>query len=320
MLTVPAKICGNLTRETKNMSLRFVEDRRTLLWAFVLFPLGPALTLWRPSLLPWLSPLLLYCSYLSGVLTHNHNHNGVFRQRWANLTYGAWLSIFYGFPVCSWIPTHNRNHHRYRNGEGDMTATSRHATRDSLLAALSYPLASSRYQVRPLLCFAGAAFRSRSVQGRRIVVESLALLLGHAAVWLLAVRLHGLGLGSLTYLFALGLPAFFGSYWMMLTNYLQHVDCDPSSEHNHSRNFVSPSFNWLVFDNGFHTVHHEHPGLHWSRYRELHRWRQAQIAPVLNQSTLLDFVVGRYVRRPRAAGAAGAAGARQKSCAEAQRA
>jgi beta-carotene hydroxylase len=281
------------------MRLRFVEDRRTLLWAFLLFPLGPALALWRPSLLPWLAPLLLYCSYLSGVLTHNHNHCGVFHARWANLGYGAWLSVFYGFPTFSWIPTHNQNHHRFRNGDGDMTATTRHAQHDSLLAALSYPPASSRFQIPALAAFVRTAFRARSRQRSRIVLESSVLLLAHAAFWLVAVLRHGTGPGTLVYFCALGLPAAMGTYWMMLTNYLQHVGCDAASEHDHSRNFVSPFFNWFVFDNGLHTVHHEHPGLHWSRYRELHRRREAQIAPELNHDTLLGFAVRRYVSRGR---------------------
>jgi fatty acid desaturase len=106
--------------------------------------------------------------------------------------------------------------------------------------------------------------------------------------------------GTLVYLCAVGVPALLGTYWMMLTNYLQHVGCDAASEHDHSRNFVSPFFNWFVFDNGLHTVHHEHPGLHWSRYRELHRQREAQIAPELNHDTLVGFAVRRYVRRGRA--------------------
>ena len=98
------------------MRLRFVADRRTLLWAFVLFPLGPSLAYFRPALLPLLAPLLLYCSYLSGVLTHNHNHVPVFHGRRANLLYGAWLSFFYGFPIVSWLPTHNQNHHSSKTG------------------------------------------------------------------------------------------------------------------------------------------------------------------------------------------------------------
>lgn len=278
------------------MRLRFVEDRRTLFWAFVLFPLAPLSAWWKPALLPWLAPLLLYVSYLSGVLTHNHNHVPVFRGKAANLAYGAWLSFFYGFPIVSWLPTHNQNHHRYTNGDGDATATALHAPRDSLLAALTYPPASSARQLPGLVSFTRRAWHARSFQLWRIVLESAALVLGHAAALALFVGRHGPALGGLAYACALGAPALLGTYWMMLTNYLQHVGCDAGSEHDHSRNFVNPWFNWFVFDNGYHTVHHEHPTAHWSRYRALHAARAAQIRPELNQpGTVLGYLARRYL-------------------------
>jgi beta-carotene hydroxylase len=283
------------------MSLRFASDRRTLFWAFVLFPSGPALALWQPSLLPWLAPLLLYGSYLSGVLTHNHNHVPVFRERNANLAYGAWLSVFYGFPIVSWVPTHNQNHHRYGNGEGDVTATTLHAPVDSLLAALTYPPASSRRQLPALLRFARQAFEDRSSYRARILAESVALLLGHGAVLTLAVALHGGRVGALVYAVALGLPALLATYWMMLTNYLQHVGCEPASADDHSRNFVSPLFNWFVFNNGYHTVHHDQPNVHWSQYGELHRRRATTISPSLNRGGMVaSYLVVRYLSAARA--------------------
>ncbi len=276
------------------MRLRFVEDRRTLLWAFVLFPLGPALALWRPTLLPWLTPLLSYCSYLAGVLSHNHNHCPVFNGRLANVSYGAWLSFFYGFPTFAWVPTHNQNHHRFLNGDGDVTRTSRHSARDSLLGLLTYPLASSRFQLPLVSRCARLALRGKSPLRTRVWVESLSLLLGHGGALWLFFAVHG-SRGALIYAAALGLPALLAAYWMMLTNYLQHVGCDPSSAYDHSRNFVSPVYNWFVFDNGFHTVHHQHPGLHWSRYRALHRLTASRMAPELNQPSLLGFVLSRYL-------------------------
>jgi fatty acid desaturase len=221
----------------------------------------------------------------------------VFHGRVANLAYGGWLSFFYGFPIVSWIPTHNQNHHRYSNGEGDVTATRLIAPRDGLLAALTYSPASSRAQLPGLMSFARRAFAARSWQLSRIVVECAALISGHTLALALFVTRHGPKLGVLGYFVTLGLPALLGSYWMMLTNYLQHVDCDPASEHDHSRNFVSPFFNWFVFQNGYHTVHHEQPGLHWSRYPELHASRAAKIRPDLNQpGTVLGFFARRYLR------------------------
>jgi fatty acid desaturase len=98
------------------MQLRFREDIRTLVWALLLLPLVPALALWRPALAPWLLPLAFYASYCSGVLAHNQNHCPTFVGRRVNVAYSAWLSVFYGFPLFAWVPTHNQNHHRYLNG------------------------------------------------------------------------------------------------------------------------------------------------------------------------------------------------------------
>lgn len=279
------------------MKLRFVEDRRTLLWAWLLFPLGPALAFARPALLPWLSPLLLYCSYLSGVLSHNHNHCPVFVGRKSNLLYGAWLSFFYGFPSFAWVPSHNRDHHRHLNGPADASSTARHGRRDTLWAMLTYPLVCSRHQLPLVWTYAARQVHSASPGASRIVLETSALALGHAGLLWLATRLHGWPLGSLVYGLAVGLPALLGNYWMMLTNYLQHVGCDPSSPYAHSRNFVHPVWNWFVFDNGYHTVHHQHPGLHWSRCRAAHRLSERRVAPELNDATIVGYVLRRYFLR-----------------------
>ncbi|HEX6272921.1 MAG TPA: fatty acid desaturase [Polyangiaceae bacterium] len=279
------------------MQLRFAEDRRTIFWAFVLFPLAPALAYARPALLPWLLPLLFYTSYCAGVLTHNHVHCPVFVARRSNVAYGAWLSLFYGFPIFSWIPTHNQNHHRYLDGDGDATQTTRLAPNDTLLGLLVYPLASARAQLAGIAGYVRDA-RHRPRRLARILAESAALFIGHA-VWLgLAVALHGAVRGTLVYGVAVALPAALATYFMMFTNYLQHRGCDPASPDDHSRNFTSPFFNWFVFDNGLHTVHHEHPGVHWSRYRTLHDARASRIDPVLNQRSLFEYVAKVYVIAP----------------------
>ena len=79
---------------------------------------------------------------------------------------------------------------------------------------------------------------------------------------------------------------------------LQHVGCDPHSPDDPSRNVTSRSFIWLIFENGLHTVHHEHPGVHWSRDRALHEARSAKIAPALNPSTLFGYVARTYFALP----------------------
>lgn len=282
------------------MRLRFVEDRRTLVWAFVLFPLVPLVSYVEPSMVLWLVPVSLYLSFCAGVLTHNQNHCPVFASRRANTFYGAWLSVFYGFPTFSWIPTHNRNHHRYVNGPGDATRTSRHSRDDSFVALLSYPFASARWQLQGIGEYVRAV-RHHPVRFRRILLESGALVLVHAVLAGLALALHGPRTGAFVYVVAVALPSALSTYFMMLTNYLQHVGCDPSSADDHSRNFTGPLWNWLVFDAGFHTVHHEHPGVHWSRYRALHEARAARIDSRLNEASLFAYVVARYLLGRRSA-------------------
>jgi fatty acid desaturase len=276
------------------MHLRFVEDRRTLLYAFVLFPLVPTLSLTFPWLTPWLVPLALYGSYLSGVLAHNHNHLGVWSGKRANAFYGAWLSAFYGMPLFAWVPTHNQNHHRELNGDADASRTAL-AGPDSLRALLVYPFVCTRHQLPLVFGYVREAFLHHPARFRKLVLETAVLVLGHGLVGGLAVALHGWQLGLAVYFVSLGAPALLAPYWMMLTNYLQHVGCDPASPDDHSRNFTSKLLNVFVLENGLHTVHHEHPGTHWSRLRSLHDERAERIDPRLNENSILGYVWKAYL-------------------------
>lgn len=281
------------------MQLRFREDRRTLFWACVLFPLLPGLVYWRPWLGLYLFPFILYLAYCSGVLTHNHSHVPVFKRPAFNRAYAAWLSVFYGCPIFVWVPTHHMNHHVHLNGPGDAARTSRHAPVNSLLAALGYPFYSSRAQLPAIKSYLAHEKARAPRRYARLIRQGLIVAGAHAALLSLALGLHGVVTGAMAYALAFGLPAAFAPWSMMVTNYLQHVECDPSSAHDHSRNFTDPVLNWLIFDNGFHTAHHEHPGLHWSRLRDKHHELAACIAPELNERDPLAYCTRRFGLRQR---------------------
>jgi beta-carotene hydroxylase len=281
------------------MQLRFIADRRTLFWSLILFPALPALSYARPELAPWLLPLALYLAYCSGVLAHYHNHTPVFRSKRLNSLYSAWLSFFYGCPLFVWIPTHNQNHHRYVDGPGDATRTSELAETDSLWAVLSYPTRSGIAQMPAIWRYVREARAHHPARFRQVVLETATVVFGHAAAAGLAIALYGLASGALLYVCAFGIPALSAAWSMMFTNYLQHVACEHASDDDHSRNFVSRWMNWLVFEAGFHTVHHEHAGTHWSAYPALHAARAGRIAPHLNEGTLFGFFVRRYLLKTR---------------------
>lgn len=277
------------------MKPRFRQDYRSLFWSLLLFPLVPAIGYARPSLAVWLLPFNLYLAYCAGVLTHNHVHCPVFVRRTANVAYSAWLTVFYGCPIFTWVPTHTQNHHRFLDGPEDVTRTTRRGSRNTLLHALSYPFWSAWWQTALVSRYVKDARVTRSRRLREIRLQYLSLLGAHTLLLTLAVLLQGPAVGLGIYVLGYGLPAASATWWMMFTNYVQHVECDTGSQHNHSRNFVSPFWNWFVFDAGYHTVHHEHPGVHWSRYAELHRARSAQIDPTLNQRSIFQYCLARYV-------------------------
>jgi fatty acid desaturase len=207
----------------------------------------------------------------------------------------VWLSIFYGFPIFSWIPTHNLNHHRYQNGPGDATSTSKLGGHDNLLRLICYPTLSSRWQAPELKHYLLSLRSRRSPLYAWALAQCVAVPLAHLGFLTGYVGAHGLPKGVLVYAVVLLIPALFAPWSMMVINYLQHIDCDPSSPDNHSRNFVGLVQNWLVFEAGLHTVHHEHPGIHFSEYRALHDQRKGKIALHLKQRDIISFVIKRYL-------------------------
>jgi beta-carotene hydroxylase len=279
------------------MRPRYASDYRTLCWAFVLFPLVPALSYWRPALALWLLPLGLYCSYCAGVLTHNQTHCSVFARRAPALLYSAWLSIFYGCPIAAWIPTHVLNHHRFPNREPDVTRTHRLSGAHNLWQALRYTLVSGTWQFPLVLEYARRVRRKQNQKWRDVCVQASTLFGAQLALCALALWLHGPRVGLGTYALSVLLPALLAPHFMYFTNYMQHVHCDAASPDNYCRNFVSPIANWLLFQNGYHTVHHDQPNTHWSLYPALHAARQQRIHPSLNVRSMLGFCVENYVLR-----------------------
>ena len=94
------------------------------------------------------------------------------------------------------------------------------------------------------------------------------------------------------------LPALFALWTIMFFNYIQHVHTDPWSEHNHSRSWISPLLNFLLFNNGYHSAHHEMAGAHWSTLPELHARLAPDIDPRLNEQSFWWFCLRNYLLAP----------------------
>ena len=276
------------------MRPRYSADYRTLVW----FAAMNALALAQyalPRLAPYALPASLYFGFCAGVFAHNHNHCPTFTSRRANAIYGIWLSIFYGYPVFAWVPTHNLNHHKFLNKAGDATITWRHGNENNWGIASTYFFVSAFWQSGPIKQYIAKARAEKPALFRSILTQYAAVAAAHVGLLALATARYGLPEGLFLYTCALGVPSLFALWSMMFINYIQHVHCDPWSAHDHSRNFVSRLGNFLVFNSGLHAAHHENPGAHWSTLQEHHAKIAANIASELKQASIWGFCLRSYL-------------------------
>jgi beta-carotene hydroxylase len=242
--------------------------------------------------LPSLNPLLyiwsLFMAVSVAIIAHNHNHTPMWRSRLLNILTGYWLTLFYGFPAFGWIPTHNKNHHSLNNKEGDYTITYRLSEKNNLLTLLTYPTISSYFQQKPIGDYLKTLWRND--RPKFYISASQYLLLGiYYGVALLISWKKAL-------LFIV-VPHQAALFSVLIFNYVQHVHADEESEYSHSRNFTG-FINVLLFNNGFHTVHHQSPGIHWSRTPAAQQKIEHLIDPSLNERSFWWYILRVYFLAP----------------------
>lgn len=272
-------------------------DYRTLFWV-LLAQILVIVQYARPDLAPTLCVVSCYFALACGVIAHNHNHCPTFRDKRGNTLFALWISLFYGYPTFAWVPTHNLNHHKFVNADGDATITWRHTNKHNALVAFTYFFVSSYYQSEPINAYIRNARQKKPALFRQIMLQYAVWGGGYLAMFGLGVFLYGWAAGFKLWLLAIGLPALFSLWTIMLFNYDQHVHADATSERDHSRSFTSPVLNFLLFNNGYHAAHHEHPGAHWSELKGFHQQLAPGINPVLLQKSLWWYWTKQYLLTP----------------------
>ena len=232
-------------------------------------------------------------SFLNSVVIHNHLHQGIFANRRLNLAWRAVLSFGALYPASANIPAHNLVHHHFDDdGDLDWAAPQHVRFRWNLLNLLHFP------NVAGPRTFAGVQRWAQSSRHPSFVRQyrlEMAFAFGLTGL-LLAVDFWSA-------LFYVVLPQLYGARCILRINLIQHDGADVGSEWNHSRNFVGRAFNWIMCNNGFHTIHHNRAGLHWSELAEAHR-REAvpRMDPRLDEGSMVAYLARTYLLpRPRPA-------------------
>ena len=237
----------------------------------------------------WLYPVYLFFSIAVAVIAHNHNHLPVWRNRLLNILTDYWLTLFYGFPAFGWIPTHNLNHHKLNNKDGDYTITYRLSEGNNLVTLLTYPSISSYHQQKPIRDYMKRLWNTNRTNFYLAASQYLVLALYYVATLLLDWQKA---------LLFVVIPHQVALFSILIFNYVQHVHADEESQYDHSRNFVGPILNAMLFNNGFHTIHHEKAGLHWSKTPEAFKAIEPMIDPALNERSFWGYMIRVYIIAP----------------------
>jgi len=267
-----------------NLKLKYNADIKSLIYIFITTTLFIAQWLWigvNPFIYTW----YLFMAVTVAVMTHNHNHLPMWRAKTMNLFTDWWLTVFYGFPIFAWIPTHNKNHHRFNNREGDDSITYRASEKNNFLTLISYPTISGYYQQKAIAVYL-KELKANNKEKFWICISQYAVL----ALWIAAALIID---WEKALLFVI-IPQQVSLFSVLIFNYVQHVHADEESEWNHSRNYTG-FLNFLLFNNGYHTIHHHKAGLHWNNVPEAHKEIEHNINPILLERSFWWYIIRSYI-------------------------
>lgn len=264
--------------------LRHKADIKSIIYIVITTSLFVAQWVWigfNPFIYIW----FLFMAVAVSVMTHNHNHLPMWRSKKLNILTDWWLTVFYGFPVFAWVPTHNKNHHRLNNREGDHSITYRVSERNNFFTLLTYPTVSGYHQQKAIFAYLKDAKANDRKKFWLCIAQYVIL-----ATWIVAFFLLD---WKKALLFVI-IPQQVSLFSVLIFNYVQHVHANEESEWNHSRNFTGV-LNFLLFNNGLHTVHHHKAGIHWSKVPEAHKEIEHKIDPDLMERSFWWYILRTYI-------------------------
>ncbi len=270
--------------------LRYQADLRSL--AFLFLTAALLVTLWiyghEMSQPLWVLcyTLQLLMAVIVSTIVHNHQHLAMWTVKWLNVLTDNILTVFYGFPVFAWIPTHNSNHHVHVNKEADYTKTYMASEKNNLLTLLTYPSLSGFKQQKAV----GSYFVKLYKENRRKFYFHLLQVISLIS-WILVALL----IDWRKALLYVVVPQQVSLFTVLIFNYIQHIHADEESDFNHSRNMTGKLLNFFLLNNGLHTAHHLSPGIHWSKLREKHDQIAPNIDPRLNENNFAWYLLRVYI-------------------------
>jgi fatty acid desaturase len=267
------------------MSMERTEDYRSL----AVMALTLALMAFSIQCVPWSwAPVVVVVqtllSFICCVINHNHTHRPMCSSERANTFVGVLLTLCRGHSSMIVIVPHNLNHHVHGGHEGDWSRPELAGSGWGLARVARYLWRSSLEMARRRREPSAPALPAKLQRRQRL--EQIALR---------ALIVFGLLFNWKAFLLFWAIPWFLAIEGLLTINLLQHdsfADSQPVS-----RNFVGAVTNWLFFNAGFHTSHHERPLLHWTELPRSHAEliRSGKTDPAWDEPSLIGFFFRHYV-------------------------
>ena len=260
--------------------MRNNKDIRTLFFLMVILSIRIGLWWIEPDFfLIWL-PFIVILVFILYCIKHNQLHLTIFKSALLNRIYENVLGIFTGTSMKGAYVIHIANHHKENNNEKDWGNTNAYNSKSQAVNLFKYALTT------PLI------FLKAKRKWLQNTTQKSIVLISNIESWIITITyIVLLSIKFKATIMYIIIPHLLGQLILVSFNYFQHADCNPSSAYDHSRNFTGKLINYLTFNNGYHTVHHLYPTLHWSEYNEIHLSIQHKIATHLNENNLLFFIV-----------------------------
>ena len=270
--------------------------------------------------------VLSYYSFSCACIAHNNTHCQTFCRHLHDVAFRQVLTLTFGHPVSTLVPGHVLSHHKHTESSRDVMRTSKLQYEWHWLNLLLFQPTVAWDVFKVDVRYLSLQRTMNTGYFWRTGLEWCLLLTTHGALLYMHWRKFFL------YVY---LPHLFAQWAIVTMNLLQHDGCHARSSDdtpylnrnparqftgsrvsqlrhddchvrssddtpylkvNTARNFTGRALNLLTFNNGFHSIHHMYPSMHWSTLREQHDLKVApHIHPALIQPSLVAYLYRTFV-------------------------
>lgn len=248
--------------------LRYINDKRDLpfvhlLTAIHILVIPIAILLYTPLLQGWFWWLLyipyfyfsqLYFKGRFGLMLHCISHRKLFKKTngWLNHWVIWGVCPFFGHTPETYFVHHMAMHHVENNMEDDASSTLKYQ-RDSFGDFMRYYLAFFFFGFRDTFTY---------LFNRKKKNMYLRMSFGEFSFYAFCVGLCFVNFHATLFIFII--PFLFARFVMMIGNWAQHAFIDANDVEHNAINCINTKYNHTCWNDGYHTVHHTRPAMHYT--------------------------------------------------------